>query len=101
VKVYSLSSNAPATHAAWAKQLKANDQLGEQELLSDRNFEAARAFGILRDQLLSFRPLNTRGAFLVDGDGTVVYAWTTPGDNLSVLPDPEPVLAAARALQHP
>jgi peroxiredoxin len=92
----------PATHAAWAKQLKANGLLGPQELLSDRNFEAARAFGIVRDELLGFRPLNTRGAFLVDRDCTLVYAWTTPpGDDLAILPDPEPVLEAARALQRP
>ena len=75
--------------------------LGEQELLSDRNFEAARAFGILRDELLGFRPLNTRGAFLVDRDCTLAYAWRTPGEDLAVLPDPEPVLDAAHALGRP
>jgi peroxiredoxin len=99
VKVYALSSNAPPTHQAWKKQLDEEGMLGEQELLSDRNFEAAQAFGILRDELIGFRPLNVRGAFLLDRDGTLAYAWSS--DDLRELPEPEPVLEAARALSGP
>lgn len=98
MKVYALSSDSPATHAAWAAKLEEQGLLGDQELLSDRNFEAAAAFGILRDELIGFRPLNLRGAFLVDRNACVAYAWETPGDDLRELPDPEPVLEAARAL---
>ena len=99
MKVYALSSGLPRTHAAWTRQLEEQGLLGEQELLSDRNFEAARAFGILRDELIGFRPLNVRGAFLVDRDGIVAYAWSS--DDLRELPDPGPVLEAARALSGP
>jgi peroxiredoxin len=96
VRVYALSHDAPPSHAVWAKQLTENGLLGGQELLSDWNSEASRVFGIYRDELIGFRPLNVRGAFLVDRDGTLRYAWTS--DDVRELPDPEPVLAAARSL---
>ena len=97
MRVYGLSHDSPPSHAAWAAQLKEKDLLGSQELLSDWNSEASRAFGIHRDELLGFRPLNIRGAFLVDPDATLRYAWTS--ENLRELPDPEPLLTAARSLQ--
>jgi glutaredoxin-dependent peroxiredoxin len=96
VRLYALSGDSPAAHAVWAEQLNERGLLGKQELLSDRNFDAARAFGILRDELIGFRPLNVRGAFLVDRDGTVRYAWSS--EVLRELPDPRPVVEAARAL---
>ena len=96
IPVYALSLDGPASHAEWAKQLGEKGQLGGQELLSDWNLEAARAFGLLRDELIGFRPLNVRGAFLVDRDGTARYAWSS--EDLRELPDPEPVLEAARGL---
>ncbi len=40
-----------------------------------------------------YKPLNTRGAFLVDTDGTVKYAWVAPA--ISDLPDPQALLDAA------
>jgi peroxiredoxin len=75
--------------------LQEHDLLGSQELLSDWNSEASRAFGVHREEVIGFRPLNVRGAFLVDRDGTVRYAWTS--EDVRELPDPEPVVAAARA----
>jgi alkyl hydroperoxide reductase subunit AhpC len=96
VRVYALSHDSPASHAAWAEQLNANGHLGSQQLLSDWNSEASRAFGVYRDELIGMRPLNVRGAFLVDGDSTLRYSWTS--DDLRELPDPQPVVAAARAL---
>ena len=96
VRVYALSHDSPASHAAWAEQLHANGLLGNQQLLSDWNSEASRAFGVYREELIGLRPLNVRGAFLVDADGTLRYGWTS--DDLRELPDPQPVVAAASAL---
>jgi alkyl hydroperoxide reductase subunit AhpC len=96
VRIYGLSQDAPASHAVWAAQLSERGLLGSQELLSDWNCEASRAFGVYSDELIGFRPLNVRGAFLVDRDRVCRYAWTS--EELPELPDPEPVLAAARTL---
>jgi peroxiredoxin len=96
VRVYGVSQDAPASHGVWAAQLTERGQLGSQELLSDWNCEASRAFGVYRDELIGFRPLNIRGAFLVDRDRVCRYAWAS--EELAELPDPEAVLAAARAL---
>lgn len=76
----------------FARQLGLNYQL-----LSDYNWEAARAFGVLREELFGFRPLNTRAQFLVDREGVLRYAWVA--EDPSVLPDPEDSLASAKALR--
>ena len=96
VQVYGLSQDAPASHEEWAKQLEERGMLGGQELLSDWNKEAMRALGVYRDEVIGFRPLNVRGAFIVDRERVCRYAWSS--EDLRELPDPEPVLAVARAL---
>jgi peroxiredoxin len=96
VPVYGISQDAPPSHAEWAKQLEERGMLGGQELLSDWNHEATRALGVYRDEVIGFRPLNVRGAFVVDSDRVCRYAWSS--EDLRELPDPEQVLAAARAL---
>jgi peroxiredoxin len=96
LQVYGLSQDAPASHEEWARQLEERGMLGGQELLSDWNKEATRALGVYRDEVIGFRPLNVRGAFLVDSERVCRYAWSS--EDLRELPDPEPVLAAARAL---
>jgi alkyl hydroperoxide reductase subunit AhpC len=95
--VYALSHDAPPSLAVWREQLDQSGMLGAQELLSDWNSEASRAFGVHRDELIGFRPLNVRGAFLVDRDRTLRYGWTS--EDLAELPDPAPVAAAALGLQ--
>jgi alkyl hydroperoxide reductase subunit AhpC len=94
--VYGLSQDAPASHGEWARQLEERGMLGGQELLSDWNKEATRALGVYRDEVIGFRPLNVRGAFLVDPKRVCRYAWSN--EDLRQLPDPELVLTAARAL---
>ena len=96
IRCYGVSRDAPASHGMWMRQLDEAGLLGGQQLLSDWNGEASRAFGIHRDELIGFRPLNIRGAFIVDRDRVCRYAWR--GEELRELPDPAPVLAAARAL---
>lgn len=96
VQVFALSLDSPFSHDQWAKQLDEKGLLKGQQLLSDWNREAAKAFGVLRDDLFGFKPLTARASFLVDREGVVRYAWMT--EDPKVLPDPKPVLEAARGL---
>jgi peroxiredoxin len=87
-----VSGDSPFSHEAWARELG----LGFP-LLSDWNWEAARAFGVLREEMFDwYRPLNTRAAFIVDQDRIVRYARVP--DSPSDIADAREVLAEARAL---
>jgi peroxiredoxin len=90
-RIVGVSHDSPPALKRWAKEL----ELG-YPLLSDLNWEAARAFGVLRDELFRARPWNTRGAFIVDREGVLRWAWVAPEP--SKLPDRRAVLAAAREL---
>ncbi len=70
VRLVAVSHDSPQVLAAW------REQLGQRyEFLSDWEWQAARALGVLMEEgLETFRPLNTRGAFLIDGDGTLRYS---------------------------
>jgi peroxiredoxin (alkyl hydroperoxide reductase subunit C) len=93
VRVIGVSHDSPFALKAWASDLGQT-----YAFLSDYEWEAAKAFGVLLDEALgAFRPLNTRGAFLVDTDGTIAYAWSG-GDNLHLLPNPAECLEAAKSL---
>lgn len=48
----------------------------------------------LHELLAEYNPANTRGSFLVDTGGAVRYAWVAP--DITILPDPDELLAAAR-----
>ena len=93
-----MSSDTPFSHAAFAEKVGI-----DYSLLSDYNWEAAKAFGVYSERgadvhelLADYNPANTRGAFLVDTDGTLRYVWNAP--ELKALPDPDELLEAARAL---
>lgn len=53
-------------------------------LLSDFNTDVARAYGVCNDDYFGMRGVADRAAFVVDGDGRVVWRWHTPDD--AVLP---------------
>jgi glutaredoxin-dependent peroxiredoxin len=65
--------------------------------LSDFNREATRAFGVLRETPVGpgLRDVSQRAAFVIDGSGTIRYAWSsvTPGQ----LPPFEEIKAALAA----
>jgi peroxiredoxin len=90
-----VSGGTPFAHAAFA------DKLGiDYGTLADYNWEAAKAFGLyyengadMHELVADYKPVNTRGAFLIDTDGTVKYAWVAP--EVTVLPEPQPLLDAA------
>ena len=53
-------------------------------LLSDFNRDVSQAYGVLNDDFFGMKGVADRSAFVVDKDGTVVYAWTT--DDSDVMP---------------
>ncbi len=70
VRLVAVSRDSPQVLAAW------REQLGQRyEFLSDWEWKAARALGVLMDEGLdTFRPLNTRGAFLIDREASSATA---------------------------
>lgn len=72
VETLAVSVDSPPTHARWA-----HEQGFSFPLLSDfwPHGEVARAYGVFDDE----RGVAVRGTFLIDIDGTVVYAERNPG----------------------
>ena len=90
-----MSSDTPFSHAVFAEKVGI-----DYGLLSDYNWEASKALGLffengadLHELVADYRPLNTRGSFLIDTDGTVKYAFVA--SEIGELPDPQPLLDAA------
>lgn len=65
-------------------------------LLSDFNREAAAAYGVLYSEFYGMKGVSKRAAFVVDRDGTVVYAWAA--EDAGLMPPFEEILAAVRGL---
>lgn len=78
--VYGISVDSPFTLEQMAK--------GENiqfPLLSDFNKEVASAYDVLYEDLLGFKGVAKRSAFVVGRDGTISYAWSS--DDPKVVPD--------------
>ena len=92
MRLVAVSRDSPQVLAAW------REQLGQRyEFLSDWEWQAARALGVLMEEgLETFRPLNTRGAFLIDADGVLRYGFVA--EVISQLPPVAAVLEAAEEL---
>jgi peroxiredoxin len=54
-------------------------------ILSDFNREASDVYGVLNDDYFGMKGVADRAAFVIDGEGTVRWAWHTDDD--SVMPD--------------
>jgi glutaredoxin-dependent peroxiredoxin len=90
IQLIGVSHDSPFVQALW------QEKLGQDyPILSDHNLEAARAFGILEDEINGFSPLNLRAAFIVDRDGVVQYAEVR---GLMELPSWTALSEAAKAL---
>jgi glutaredoxin-dependent peroxiredoxin len=68
-KVFGLSTDSPFALDAWAKE-----QGYQFPLLSDYNKETARQYGALYDDLMGFKGVCKRSAFVIDRQGVVRYA---------------------------
>lgn len=66
-------------------------------IVSDFNREASRAWDVLRADLGGLRDVSERAVFVIDANGTVVYAWM--GEHPGVMPPFEEIRAAVAAVR--
>ena len=90
-KFWGISVDSPFSLQAWAA--KEGISL---TLLSDFNKEVSAAYGAQYEDLLGFKGVAKRSAFVVDGDGVVRYA--SISDDPKVLPDFQAVKACLQSL---
>jgi peroxiredoxin len=91
VKVVAASVDSQYTLKVWADQLKL-----PFPLLSDFNREAARAYGVLYEDLQGLRGVAKRSAFVIDRQGVVRYRWVS--EDASMLPPLKEINAAVEQL---
>jgi peroxiredoxin len=87
--VYGISVDSPFAQEAMARQENIRFPL-----LSDFNRTVAGAYDVLYEELLGFRGVAKRAAFVVDKDGVVTFSWSS--DDPHDLPDFDAVKAALK-----
>ena len=90
-RVMAISVDSPFSLKAWAEK-----EGIAIPLLSDFNNEVSAAYGAQFDDLLGFKRVAKRSAFVVDGRGIVRYAWVS--DDPKVLPDFAAIKACLQSL---
>ncbi len=70
--VYGISVDSPFTQEGWAQ---ANSIT--LPLLSDFNKETAAAYDVLYEDLLGFKGVAKRSAFVISKDGDITYSWSS------------------------
>jgi peroxiredoxin len=90
--VYGISIDSPFAHEAWAKQEKIT-----LKLLSDLNKTVTNAYDVLFPGIAGIGDSSARAAFVIDKQGTIVYAEQTPSPK--DLPDFAAVKAALAKLK--
>jgi peroxiredoxin len=88
-QVVAISVDSPFALDAWAAK-----EGYTFPLLSDFNKDVSAAYGSLYENLLGFRGVAKRSAFVIDKKGVVQYAWIT--DDASKLPDLDQVKECLR-----
>jgi peroxiredoxin len=88
--VYGISVDSPFT----LEKMAAVDQL-QFPLLSDFNKDVSAAYDVLFEDLLGFKGVSKRSAFVIDEKGTIIYAETS--DDPKQLPDFDAIKAALKA----
>ena len=91
--VLAIDVDAPFTNAAFAEKNGLNFPI-----LSDYDRKAVRAYGIAHDDFAGLTGYTAakRSVFVIDGSGTIRYAWVAP--NPGVEPNYDEVKAAVAAL---
>ena len=87
-QVYGISVDSPFSQEAFAQ---ANGGF-KFPLLSDFNKDVSAAYDVLFEDLLGFKGVSKRSAFVIDKEGTVVYSESS--DDPKQLPDFEAIKAA-------
>lgn len=88
--VYGISVDSPFT----LEKMAAVDNL-QFPLLSDFNKEVSAAYDVLFEDLLGFKGVSKRSAFVIGEDGTILYAESS--DDPKQLPDFDAIKAALKA----
>lgn len=88
-KVYGISVDSPFTQEKMAEV----DKL-KFPLLSDFNKEVSAAYDVLFEDLLGFKGVSKRSAFVIDADGVIIYAESS--DDPKQLPDFDAIKAALK-----
>jgi peroxiredoxin len=70
--VYGISVDSPFAQEAFAKAAGIT-----VPLLSDFNKEVAAAYDVLYEELLGFKGVAKRSAFVIDTDGSVLFSWSS------------------------
>jgi len=86
-EVYGISVDSPFTQ----EKMAAVDKL-QFPLLSDFNKEVSAAYDVLFADLLGFKGVAKRSAFVIDEEGTIIYSESS--DDPKVLPDFDAIKAA-------
>ena len=90
-QVFGISVDSPFSQEAWAKQESLNFPL-----LSDFNRQASTAYGALYEDLIGFKGVSKRSAFVIDRQGVVRYA--SVSDDAKKLPDFNAIKACLASL---
>ncbi len=85
--VYGISVDTPFSLEAFAKEKNFNFTL-----LSDFNKEVSAAYDVLYEELLGFKGISKRSAFVIGKDGTILYS--SASEDPYVFPDFDAVKAA-------
>ena len=83
-QVVAISVDSPFALDAWAGK-----EGYDFPLLSDFNKEVSQAYGSFYQDLLGFKGVSKRSAFVVDKSGTVQYVWIT--EDAGQLPELDPI----------
>lgn len=89
-QVYAISVDSPFTQEVFAERENFNFPL-----LSDFNREVSKAYGVLFEELLGFKGVSKRSAFVVDENGVIVYSESS--DDPAKLPDFQAIQKALSA----
>lgn len=68
-KVFGISTDSPFALDAWARE-----QNYQFPLLSDYNRDVSRAYESLYEELLGFKGVSKRSAYVIGPDGTIRYS---------------------------
>jgi len=83
-QVVAITVDSPFALDAWAAK-----EGYQFPLLSDFNKEVSAAYDVLYENLVGFRGVSKRSAFVVDKKGVVQYAWIT--EDAGKLPELDPI----------
>lgn len=90
-KVFGISTDSPFALDSWARE-----QSYTFPLLSDYNRDVSRAYDSIYEELLGFKGVSKRSAFVIDREGKVRYA-SVQADARNV-PDFEEIKACLKQL---